>query len=235
VKVSRTAPSSARRRPGRTRAAVVAAGAALLLSSCSSTTPGVAAEVNGQRITDKQVDDFAKVLCSLSQGGSSGTTAQPTKTARFSSLQILLDNKITAGMTDIGSVPQASVAQAMQQLATSRDALPESQKGTFDTVARQYAQAQTAIIDLGRRSLEAQGKKNVSDQDAFTEGERLRTQYASKAGVKIDPRFGSMSSGKLQPSGGSLSVAVSDFARQADASQPSSTFVSQLPASQKCS
>jgi hypothetical protein len=138
-------------------------------------------------------------------------------------------------MTDVGAVSQTAVSQAMQQLATSRDALPETLKPTFDTVARQYAQAQTALIDLGRKSLEAQGKTNVSDQDAFTEGQRLRTQYASKAKVQVDPRFGVLAAGQLQPNDGSFSVPVSDFARQAAASQPSATFVSQLPASQKCS
>jgi len=233
VKVSRTLPTRARRRPSRRRVAVLAAGAALLLSSCSTNAPGVAADVNGQRITDKQVDDFAQVLCSLSSQG--GSSDQPSSTARFSSLQILLGNELAAGMTDLSSVPETSVSQAMQQLETSRDSLPESLKGTFDTVAREYAQAQTAVIDLGRKSLEAQGKKNVSDQDAFTEGERLRTQYASKADVQIDPRFGTMENGQLKAGDGSLSVPVSDFAREATAAQPSSSLVSQLPASQKCS
>lgn len=224
--------SGVRRRTG-TRAGFLAAAAALLLSSCGgSNAPGVAAEVNGQRITDRQVDDFAKVLCSLSSQGA--TSSQPSRTARFSSLQILVSDQLTAGMTDLSQVPESAVSQAMQQLASSRDALPQSLQGTFDTVAREYAQAQTAIIDLGRKSLEAQGKKNVSDQDAFTEGERLRTEYASKADVEVDPRFGTMVSGKLQPSDGSLSVPVSDFAREASAAQPSSDLVSQLPASQKC-
>jgi hypothetical protein len=212
---------------------VLAAGAALLLSSCSSNPPGVAADVDGQRITDHQVDDFAKVLCSLSSQGGSAT--QPSRSARFSSLQILLADELAAGMTDLGSVSETAVSQAMQQLATSRDALPESLKSTFDTVAREYAQAQTAIIELGRKSLESQGKKNVSDQDALAEGERLRTQYANKADVKVDPRFGTMVDGQLQSSDGSLSVPVSDFARQASAAQPSAALVSQLPASQKCS
>jgi hypothetical protein len=232
VKVTLAATPRRRRRLGG-RTAVLAAGAALLLSSCGSTAPGVAAVVNGQRITDQQVDAFAKVLCSLSSQGGAGS--QPTKSARFGSLQILLADQLASGMTDVQSVDQQSVAQAMQQLAPSRDALPESLKGTFDTVAREYARAQTAIIDVGRKSLESQGKKNVSDQDAFTEGERLRTQYADKADVQIDPRFGTLVGGKLQPSDGSLSVPVSSFAREAAAAQPGADLVSQLPASQKCS
>ena len=233
MKVSRTVPSRPRRSPARRRVALLAAGTALLLSSCSSNPPGVAADVNGQRITDKQVDDFAKVLCSLSSQG--GQAAQPSSTARFSSLQILLGNQLAESMTDVSSVSESAVSQAMQQLETSRSTIPESLRGTFDTVAREYAQAQTAIVELGRKSLEAQGKRNVSDQDAFTEGERLRTQYASKADIEIDPRFGTMESGQLKPGDGSLSVPVSDFAREASADQPSSSLVAQLPASQKCS
>ena len=233
MKVSRSVPSRPGRSSARRRAAVLAAGAALLLSSCSSNPPGVAADVNGQRITDRQVDDFAKVLCSLSSQGAS--SAQPSSTARFSSLQILLGNELAAGVADLSSVSETAVSQAMQQLETSRSSLPESQRATFDTVAREYAEAQTAIVDLGRKSLESQGKKNVSDQDAFTEGERLRTQYASKADIEIDPRFGTMKNGQLTPADGSLSVPVSDFAREASAAQPSSSLVAQLPASQTCS
>ena len=138
-------------------------------------------------------------------------------------------------MTDVTAVSQQAVAQAMQQLAASRAGLPKDLQGTFDKVAGEYARAQTAIIALGRKSLEAQGQKKVSDQDAFNEGERLRTQFASKANVKVDPRFGTIVSGKLQPSDGSLSVPVSDFAKEAASAQPSSTLMAQLPASQKCS
>ena len=233
MKVSRTVPSRSSRSSARRRAAVLAAGAALLLSSCSSNPPGVAADVNGPRITDQQVDDFAKVLCSLSSQG--GSAAQPSSTARFSSLQILLGNELAEGMTDVSSVSESAVSQAMQQLETSRSALPASLRSTFDTVAREYAQAQTAIVDLGRKSLESQGKQNVSDQDAFEEGDRLRTQYASKADIEIDPRFGTMEDGQLKAEDGSLSVPVSSFAREASKAQPSSSLVAQLPASQKCS
>ena len=58
-------------------------------------------------------------------------------------------DKLASGMTDAGSVSEAAVAQAVQQLASSRDALPESLKGSFDSVARQYADGFREVFDEG--------------------------------------------------------------------------------------
>lgn len=211
-----------------------AALSALLLSSCTGNTPGVAAQIEGDRITDEQVDDFAQVLCSLGglPGGEAGT---PTKFARFSSLQILLGNELAEDIADVESVDRASVAAAVEQMNASRDAIPKSVLDTFDQVAEEFSRAQNAIIELGRQSLEEAGQQGeIDDQAAYTEGERLRTEYAAQADIEVDPRFGSLEEGVLQPGDGSLSVPVSDLAVQAGAEEPSPELIEQLPASQKC-
>lgn len=211
-----------------------AALSALLLSSCTGSTPGVAAEVEGDRITDEQVDDFAQVLCSLGglPGGEAGT---PTKLARHSSLQILLGNELAEDVADVESVDRASVAAAVEQMNASRDAIPKDALDTFDQVAEEFSRAQNAIIELGRQSLEEAGQQGeIDDQAAYTEGERLRTEYAAQADIEVDPRFGSLEEGVLQPGDGSLSVPVSDLAVQAGAGEPSPELIEQLPASQKC-
>jgi hypothetical protein len=211
---------------------MLAAGAVLALTACSGPPAGVAAEVDGHRITDQQVDDFAKVLCALGTGSQGSGT--PSKSARFGALQILVNDQLAAGVADVDSVDQASVSSALQQLAASRDIVPESQRESFDAVAEEYARAQTAILELGRKSLADAGKADATDEEAFKEGDRLRMAYAKKADVEIDPRFATMVDGQLQPSSGSLSVAVSDFARKSAAAQPPADLVSLLPASQKC-
>jgi hypothetical protein len=134
-------------------------------------------------------------------------------------------------------VNQARVNGIEQQLNQSRSTVDEADQDTFDTVVGEFARAQSATIDLGRAALEAAGKSGpISDQDAFTAGDRLRTVYAArKADIEVDPRFGTMVNGVLKPGSGSLSVPVSQGARDAEASSPVGSHVSALPASQKCS
>jgi hypothetical protein len=217
------------------RGAAAAAAAALLLSSCGSTAPGVAAEVEGQRITDQQVDDFAEVLCAIGgvQGSESGV---PTRSARFASLQILFTDQLAEDAADVDAVSQTSVASILQGMAAARDLLSSDQQATFDDVAKEFARAQTATLELGRQSLIDAGQPaaKIADDAAYAEGQRLLAKYAEGADVEVDPRFGELVDGSLQPGNGSLSVPVSDLAVKADDPQAGDEFVSLLPASQKC-
>ena len=228
-----TQPRRGAHRARRTAAALLAAGAAMALTACSGPPPGVAAEVDGQRITDEQVDEFAEVLCALgtTQGGEAGT---PSKSARFGALSILLADKLAEGVADPDSVDRAAVAGALEQLSASREVLPEGLRETFDSVAEEYSRAQTAILELGRSSLAEAGNAEPTEDEALAEGERLRAAYAQEADVEIDPRFGELVEGQLRPTNGSLSVPVSDFAEKTAAAQPPADLAALLPASQKC-
>ena len=213
------------------------AAAALLLSACGGTAPGVAAEVEGDRITDEQVDAFADVLCAI--GGVPGSeSGAPTKTARFASLQILMANELTADIADVDSVDSESVRTILEGMSQARDVLNGEQEETFDQVAEEFARAQTAMIDLGRDSLTAEGGPSdipeIPDEEAYAEGQRLLLEYAEEADVEVDPRFGELVDGALQPSSNSLSVPVSDLAVQGADPEAGEGFASLLPASQKC-
>ncbi len=214
-------------------AALVAA-ASFLLSSCGGTAPGVAAEVGGDVITDDQVDDFAEVLCSI--GGVPGTeSGVPTRTARFASLQILLGNELTADVADVEDVPAESVQAILQGMSEARDVLSEDQTETFDEVAEEFARAQAAVIELGRESLSTEGSPTeIPEEEAYAEGQRLLNEYAAKADIEVDPRFGEVVDGALQPGNGSLSVPVSDFAVSAAEPEAGEELVRLLPSSQQC-
>ena len=211
-----------------------AAAAVLLLSSCGGTAPGVAAQVGEDRITDEQVDDFAEVLCAIG-GVPGGESGAPTKSARFASLQILMANELTADIADLDEVPADAVQAILQGMAGAREALSESERETFDEVAREFARAQAAIIELGRDELSTGGQApQVPDEEAYAEGQRLLTAYAEEADIEVDPRFGEVVDGALQPSNGSLSVPVSDLAVQGADPEAGDAYASLLPASQKC-
>ena len=216
------------------RTAAAVAGA-LLLSSCGATGPGVAASVEGDEITEEQVDGFAKVLCSLDGALPITASGTPTSQARYRSLQILIANELAAEVADVEGADPAGVDAIMQQLAAQRESVPESLRDTFDDVALEFARAETAIAELGSESLADRGKPaEVGSQRAYAEGERLRAEYAATADIEIDPRFGTLEDGVLLPADGSLSVPVSDEAVDAADPELVDDHVGQLPASQKC-
>jgi len=223
-------------RPRAIGALATAVSATLLLSSCAGTAPGVAAEVDGTRITDRQVDDFAGVLCAL--GGVAGTeSGVPSRGARLRSLEILLSIETTRALTDIGEADAQLVSGSMAALNEARGEVPADLLDTFDEVALAFSQSQNALLGLGRDRLGEGGDPGqVDDQAAFEEGDRLRREFAETAQIDLDPRFGSYIDGAVQPADGSLSVPVSDLAvlAQAPLEGPDEALVSQLPASQKC-
>lgn len=215
----------------RWRAAALAA-SALVLAGCGQNSPGVAAEVAGEQITDEQVDDFAQVLCALNAdpAGDGGQTG--TKSIRHQALQILLGNELALDLVDPASVDKAQVDRALAQATETRETVPASLRPVFDDVVRDYATAQLGLTELGRESLRAKGKQRTDDETAFAEGDRLRTEYAKKVDVSVDPRFGTVKDGVLTPGGGSLSVPVSETAVQGEAEDPSGA--GDLPVSQTC-
>lgn len=220
-----------RRHTARTRLSLAAVGAALLLSSCGGTAPGVAADVEGATITDRQVDDFARVLCALDGDAAAGN---PSKSARFRSLEILLNIELSRAMVDFDRADSAQVSQAVAQSRSTREMVPADVRDTFDRAVKEYAEAQLAVSELGADSLREQGQRRPDEQDAFVEGDRLRTEFAAQADVEVDPRFGQMQDGVLTQSSGSLSVPVSELATQGVSMEPSAAFLENTPAALTC-
>jgi hypothetical protein len=210
------------------------AAALLLLSACGGTAPGVAAEIDGDRITDEQVDEFAEVLCAIG-GVSGGEAGTPTRSARFASLQILMTNELTSDVADVDQVDQQQVKAILEGLTPAREGLSDRLRDTFDEVARDFARSQAATVELGRESLQDAGQSGqIPDDIAFAEGQRLLTEHAEQADIEVDPRFGEVVDGALQPGSGSLSVPVSELAVQGSGAEAGDGLAGLLPASQKC-
>ena len=223
--------SVSRRNRSRKSLTLVAAAAALVLSSCGGTAPGVAAEVDGRTINATEVDDFARVLCALD--GEAAATA-PSKGVRFRALEILLSIELSRAVVDFDRADSAKVAEAVNQSASTREMVPADVREIFDRAVKEYAQAQLAITELGDDSLRERGQSSPDEQDAFVEGDRLRTAYAASGDVEVDRRFGELDNGMLVRSAGSLSVPVSDTAVQGVAMEPTADFLEGIPASQTC-
>ncbi len=214
--------------------AALAAGMTML-AGCGS-HPGSAAVVGSQEISHGEVDDVALAVCSanIATAKAQGQPVQAlaTRGAREVAMQILLETELSrqfGAHEGVEANPQ-EVSQAVAQNEAGLGMLPEDQREDFRTALRDYASGQLMLIEAGRESLGG----DVSDDEAIAEGLRLRKQYVKSLDVEVDPRYGIFTKGAFKRGGADLSVPASEEAVRGAKAQPDATFVSELPASQRC-
>jgi len=223
-------------RPRRlSRFTVLAAAGAMALTGCGSVHPGAAAVVGHDTITEGQVDALAQGLCSAN--GASGQQLA-SREARQGALQVLLDTELSQqfGQKRGASPNQQQISQALARSSRTIAALPKDERPAFKDALVRYWEGQLMLMDIGRKSLEAQGKTHVTPAQATAEGNRLRQQYVKTISVSVNPSLGSFRRGTFQPAtnNGSLSVPASESARQGNSANPDASWVASLPASQQC-
>jgi hypothetical protein len=221
----------------RTVLAAVAAVAGLTLSACSA-HPGAAAVVGDESISDSRVDDVASALCAAQRGGQSGGQDLASRGARQGALDVLINSALSRqyGASQGVQPDQEQVSAALAANAQNISGLPAERRQDFKDTLREYAEGQLMLIEVGRRELAKAGTRNATEQQAVSEGTKLRNAWAAKhAEVTVDPRFGEYSKNALLPKSGSLSVAASQSATDGGSPDPSPGWIASLPASQKCS
>ena len=221
------------------RGLVLATVAGCALSGCAN-HPGSAAVVGSERISDSRVEDVAGAFCALASASArteQQPAAQDSRTARLQALGVLIDDSLSRQYTAAEGVEpnQAQVSAFVERSKATLDALPAKERSVFRETLTEYAEAQTSLVVVGRRSLRAAGTAKPTPEQALAEATRLRAAWAEKnADVSVDPRYGRYSKGALQPSNGSLSVPVSQDAKAGAAATPNPDWVAGLPANQKC-
>ena len=221
------------------KGSVLTLAAAFVMSACGA-HPGSAAVVGSESISDSQVDRVAHALCAA-QGASQGGQAPQelaTRSARQGALGVLINSSLSRQYGESQGVQpdQEQVSAALSGNEQNISALPADRRDVFRETVREYAEGQLMLIEIGRRELTAAGKRNVTEQQAVSEGTRLRNAWAAEnADVSVDPRFGVYRKNSLLATSGSLSVAASETAADGSSPDPSQGWVAALPASQKCS
>ena len=76
---------------------------------------------------------------------------------------------------------QAQVSAALAASEQNIASLPAEQRQVFRDTVREYAEGQLMLIEIGRRALTEAGKKNVTEQQAISEGTKLRNAWADKS------------------------------------------------------
>ena len=222
------------------RGLALAVTAAAALSGCS-THPGSAATVGSESITESHVDDVAQQLCTARSvsAKAQGQQTQPaqSRAARQGAVSLLISSALSQqyGAT-VGAEPDPEqVSAALASFQPTIDAMPAGLRTEYTATLRELVGGELVLLDAGRQELTKAGATKVTDQQAYTEGTKLRDAWAADhADVSVDPRFGRYAQGSLVPSSGSLSVPVSTSATAGAAAQPNTSFVGALPDNQKC-
>ena len=229
-----------RNRNARRVCLLVAAGV-LVLTGCGEVHPGTAASVGADTIGHDEVDALASTLCAV---GSAGAAAQgqpapetATKVNREAALGLLLENSLSSQFGEQEGVEPdpGEVSQALAASEANVGLLPEGEQEDLRAAIQDFEEGRSILISVGRESLEESGRSEVSDEQALAEGQRLRAQFVRRLDIDVDPRYGSYERGALQPGSQSLSVPASEEAVAGARAEPGPSFVSALPASQKCS
>jgi len=218
---------------------LLAAVCAVSLSACT-VHPGQAAVVGSDKISDHQVDDVARSLCSAQSTAAQAGQPQElsSRAARQGALDVLINASLSQQFGQARGVQpdQGQVSAALDANAQTISKLPASRRAAFRDTLQRYAEGQLMLIDIGKASLEKAGTKNPTEQQSITEGMRLRAAWAKDhADVTVSPRYGRYAKGAVQGESGSLSAPVSASAVAGATANPGQTWVASLPAAQKCS
>lgn len=188
-----------------TKAAVLAAVAALSLTGCAGLRPGVAAEVGDTTISTDEVDAFAKGLCAYFPTSPQG----PQTSARVRNIAVflLIRSELANGYgRDLGvRVDRGAAEEAVRSIEPAVAKLPEEDRETFLDAVRGSVIGDLYATRAATDALAAKGQE-ATDEAIGAEQTALYQQWAEKAGVELDPRFGAWEDGAVAAKSGSLSV-----------------------------
>jgi hypothetical protein len=211
--------------------------ATLVVSGCSQLTPGTAAVVNGTRISNDQVQDLAQAQCTAADKAKAAGQSQTMSISRVKaqSLGLLMDTELSLQYAkDEKITPDTSLVNGFySQFEPGITPLPTKARTTLTDVFGSWAKGRAILVQAGAEST---GQQVSLDnlQQLLDAGLKDRTTWLKKASIDTDPRYAPGKDGFPGNGDGSVSKASSTFAKAAGAAQQDPSFVSGLPAGQKC-
>lgn len=221
------------------RLAGLALASTVLLTGCGSVpgfNPGVAARVGDQTISMDRVDEVTTSYCEAAERQLQEGQVLPQHYLRGQVAGALaLRAAADRFAAEHGVSPDVEYDQAVQQAEQSLSTLPEDERQAIIDVQGVSVYVGAVEKSVGMKLRQEQGR-STSDEDAVrATGHRAFSTWLEDQDIELDPRFGvSIDGGKTAASDTSLSYAVSDTAKSADAGQPDTTYAAGLPDNQRC-
>lgn len=210
----------------------------VLLTGCgvSGFNPGVAARVGDETISLDRVDEVTTSYCAAAEKQLQQGQVLPQHYLRGQVAGALaLRAAADRFAAEHGVSPDVEYDQAVQQAEQSLSTLPEDERQAIIDVQGVSVYVGAVEKSVGAELRQEHGR-STSDEDAVRRtGHRAFVQWLADQDVQLDPRFGvSIEGGATKPDDTSLSYALGDTARSADAQQPDATYAAGLPDDQRC-
>lgn len=216
------------------RAALLVVVAALALTGCARSGQ-VAATVGDKTIKTSEVDFLTRMQCKAAAATGQAAAASKAR-VRTDMVNVLVEDEIlqAAAADGDGSYDRSTYASVMQQYAPLVDAVPAKDRDRFREFLGGYFRHQLQVREIAARKLSSQGVQNPSEEELAPAVQEIVKRYHDKLHPEINPQFGPDKDGVAGNADSSLSKAVSSFAKQSLKPEPAGSWVSSLPARQRC-
>jgi SurA N-terminal domain len=219
----------------------VAGTSVLALTGCTQ-TGNVAAKVGDTTVPTSEVDFLARMQCTSldkaakdpAQAGSVQVVS--TSQIRTSMVNTLIQtelNRQLAEEQDLG-YDKTTLRNAMQQFASVLQTVPAKDRDRFHDLVESIYRGQLEVYSLAQSKLAAQGVTSPSQQQVDEAISKIQDDYRKTVDIDVNPAYGADADGVAGSQDPSLSTAVSSFAKQSRKTQPDPSWVSKLPADERC-
>jgi hypothetical protein len=217
------------------------AGTSLLALTGCTQTGNVAARVGDDTVSTSEVDFLTRMQCATLDKAAQNPTQGSTQVVPVSQIRTgMVNTLIQAELNDQLAArkhldyDKATLRSVMGQFETVLRLAPAKDRDRFRQVVEGVYRGQLQVYTLAERDLAAQGAAQPSQDDVDKAVAKIQDDFRKTVDIEVNPAFGANDSGVAGSVDPSLSVAVSSFAKQSRSSQPDSTWVSGLPANQRC-
>jgi hypothetical protein len=219
--------------------------AGLLLTGCGSSLgvhPGTAAAVGTDTVSMDKIDSttllYCKAYVASSQDQSSQQQSGPAPMGLFRSYVAggLAKRLLGQQLADQYAVQPASGYQAqVSQIRTALASAPADERNAVIEVAASDAYLQSVQIAVGQQLTNSDGATQAEQKAALERGQVATQDWLAGHHVFVDPVFSlSVDGGKFTRKVDQTSYALSSFAAQGAQSTPDASYISALPAAQRC-
>jgi hypothetical protein len=223
---------------------LAAAGTSLLALSGCAQSGNVAAHVGDSTVSTSDVDFLTRMQCDTldkaaadpaqaAQGGAQMVATSRIRTTMVNTLIQAELNRQLAAKEDL-SYDRTTLRNVMVQFESVVKQVPTKDQARFRDLVEKVYRGQLQVYAKAQSELASQGTEEPSQDDVDKAISAIEAKFRKSVDVEVNPEFGADSDGVAGADDPSLSRAVSSFAKQSRSAQPDATWVSKLPADQRC-
>jgi hypothetical protein len=221
----------------------VAGASTLALSGCAQ-SGNVAARVGDTTVPTSDVDFLSRMQCETldkaaqnpAAAAQGGVQTVPVAQVRTGMLNTLVESELNRQLAakEHLTYDKDTLRSVMSQFQSVVDQVAAKDRDRFRSMVEDLYRGQLQVYTLAQEELSRQGVTRPSQDQVDQAVSKIQADFRKGVDVEVNPQYGADSHGVAGKTDASLSLAVSSYAKQARSAQPESSWVSSLPADQRC-